>query len=52
MNKIFRNFINTREVVSFIDNMIVEMEKEEEHNEIVKVVVKRLVDNNLYIKYK
>jgi len=32
--------------------MIVEMEKEEEHNEIVKVVVKRLVDNNLYIKYK
>jgi len=36
--------------VSFINNIIVEIEEEEEHNEVVEDVVKRLVENNLYIK--
>jgi len=42
--------INTREVASFIDNVIVEIEKEKEHDKVVKKVVKRLVENNLYVK--
>jgi len=42
--------INTRKVASFIDNIIVGTEIEEEHNEIVEEVVKRLVENNLYVK--
>jgi len=42
--------INTREVASFIDNIIVGMEKEEEYDEVVEEVVKRLPENNLNIK--
>jgi len=37
-------------VVSFIDNVIVGTEMEEEHDEIVEEIVKRLVENNLYVK--
>ena len=36
--------------MSFIDNVIVGTEMEEEHDEIVKEIVKRLVENNLYVK--
>ena len=50
MNMIFQDLINTREVVSFTDNVTVGTEEEEEHNEVVKKVVKRLVENNLYVK--
>jgi len=42
--------INTREVASFIDNIIVRMEKKEGHDEIVEKVVKMLAEDNLYIK--
>ena len=50
MNKILQNIINTRKVVSFIDNVIVETEMEKGHGEIVEKVVIRLVENNLYVK--
>jgi len=49
MNEILWDLINTGEVASFIDNTIVGMEKEEEHNEVMKKVVKRLVENR-YMK--
>jgi len=49
INEILRDLINTGEVVSFIDNIIVETEKEEGHDE-VEEVVKRLAENNLYVK--
>ena len=42
--------INTGEVASFIDNIIVRIEEEEGYDEVVKEVVKRLVENNLYVK--
>jgi len=50
MNKILQNLINTRKVASFIDNVIISMEIEEEHDEIVEEVVKRLAENDLYVK--
>ena len=50
MNKILQDLINTGEVASFIDNVIVETEEEKEHDEIVEEVVKRLAENNLYVK--
>ena len=50
MNKVLWDLINTREVTSFIDNVIVETEEEEEYNKVVKKIVKRLVENDLYIK--
>jgi len=36
--------------VSFIDDVIVGTQKEEGHNEIVEEVVKKLAENNLYMK--
>ena len=42
--------INTGEIASFIDNIVVRTEEEKGYNEVVKEVVKRLVKNDLYIK--
>jgi len=42
--------INTGEVASFIDNVIVEMEEEKGYNKVVEEVVKRSAENNLYVK--
>ena len=50
MNELLRDLINTGKVAVFIDDVIVEMEEEEEHDEIVAKVVKRLEENNLYVK--
>ena len=50
MNKLLRDLINTGKVAAFIDDVIVEMEEEEGHDEIVAEVVKRLEENNLYVK--
>ena len=52
MNKILQDLINTGKVASFIDDVIIGMETEEEHEKIVEKVVKRLVKNDLYIKPK
>ena len=50
MNKLLRDLINTGKVVVFINDMIVGIESEEEHNEIVTEIVKRLEENDLYVK--
>ena len=52
INKILKDLVNTRKVASFIDNILVETEKEEEYNEVIEKVVRKLVENNLYIKLK
>ena len=36
-------------MASFIDDMIVGMEEEERHDEVIEEVVKRLAENNLYV---
>jgi len=50
MNEILQNLINTREVAGFIDNIIVGIEEEEGHDKVVVEVVKRSVENDLYVK--
>ena len=50
MNEIIWDLINMRKVVSFIDNVIVGIKMEEGHDKIVEKVVKRLAENNLYVK--
>ena len=50
MNKILRNLINTREVASFINNVIVGTEEKKGYDKIVEEVVKRLTEKNLYMK--
>jgi len=50
MNKILRDMINKGKVVAFMDDVLVETETEEEHGEIVEEVLKRLEENDLYVK--
>ena len=50
INKILWDLINTGKMASFIDDVIIEIEEKEEHNEIVEEAVKRLAENNLYVK--
>ena len=50
MNEILWDLINTRKVASFIDNVIIGTEMKEGHDEIVEKVVRRLAENNLYVK--
>ena len=50
INKILQDSINTREVASFINDVIVEIKKKEGHDDVVEEVVKRLVGNDLYMK--
>ena len=50
INKLLRDLINTGKVVAFIDDVIVGTEMEEGHDELVVEVIKRLEENNLYVK--
>ena len=50
INEILQDLINTGRVVSFIDDVIIEIESEEGHNKLVEEVVKKLVENDLYVK--
>ncbi len=50
MNELLRDFINTGKVATFIDDVIVRMETEEGYNEIVAEVIRRMEENNLYVK--
>ena len=50
MNKLLRDLINTGKVAVFIDDVIVGTEMEEGHDELVVEVIKRLEENDLYMK--
>ena len=50
MNELLRDLINIGKVVVFIDDVIIGTESEEGHDELVAEVIKRLEENNLYIK--
>ena len=52
MNELLRDLINIGKVAVFIDDMIIGTETEEEHDEIVVEVIRRLEENNLYMKLK
>jgi len=50
MNELLRDLINMDKVAAFIDNVIVEMEDKEEHDKLVAEIIKRLEENDLYVK--
>ena len=50
MNELLRDLINTRKVVAFIDDVIVGTETEEGHDELVVEIIKRMEENDLYMK--
>jgi len=52
MNEIMRDMINEGKVTAFMDDVLVGTETEEEYDEIVEEVLRRLEENNLYVKLK
>ena len=50
MNELLRDLINIGKVAAFIDDVIIGIESEEGHNELVVEIVKRLEENDLYVK--
>ena len=50
INKLLRDLINIGKVAVFIDDIIVGMESEEGCDKLVAEIVKRLEENNSYMK--
>ena len=50
MNEILKDMINEGKVVAFVDDVLVGTETEEGHDKIVEEVLRRLEENNLYVK--
>jgi len=50
INKLLKDLINMGKMRSFINDIIVGTETEEGHNELVEEILKRLEENNLYVK--
>jgi len=50
MNDILRDLINTGEVAAFMDDVLVGTEKEEKHDQIVEEILRRMEENDLYVK--
>ena len=50
MNELLRDLINIGKVAVFIDDVIIGMEMEEGHNELVAEIIKRMEENDLYVK--
>jgi len=50
MNNLFQDMINQRNTATFIDDIIVVMDTKKEHDELVEKILKRLKENNLFVK--
>jgi len=50
MNEILRDLINKGKVAAFVDDVLVETEIEKGHDEIMEEILRRLEENDLYIK--
>ena len=50
MNDLLRELVVEEKVAVFIDNMMIATETEEGHDEIVEKVLRRLEENNLFVK--
>ena len=50
MNDLLRDLVVEEKIVVFIDDVMIAMETEEGHNEIVEEVLRRLEENDLFVK--
>jgi len=50
MNDLFRDLINQGDMVTFIDDILVAIDMEEGHDELVEEILKRLEENDLFVK--
>jgi len=52
MNDLFRDLINQRDTATFINDILVATDTEEGYNKLVEKVLKRLEENDLFVKPK
>jgi len=52
MNDLFRDLINQGDMATFINNILVATDTKERHNELVEEILKRLEENDLFVKPK
>ena len=50
MNDLLRNLIKIGDVAASINNVMVGMKTEKENNDIMKKILKRMAENNLFVK--
>ena len=50
MNDLFQDLINQEDTTTFIDNILVVIDTEEGHEELVEEVLRRLEENDLFVK--
>jgi len=50
MNDLFRDLINQGDTATFIDDILVATDMEKGHDELVEKVLRRLEENNLFVK--
>jgi len=50
INDILRDLINKGKVAAFVDDILIGTEMEEGHDEIIQEILRRLEENDLYIK--
>ena len=50
MNELLRDLINTGKVVAFINDIIMGTDTKKKHEKIVAEVIRRLEENDLYVK--
>ena len=50
MNNLFRDLINQGDTATFIDNILVAIDIEEEYDKLVEEVLRRLEENDLFVK--
>jgi len=50
MNDLFRDLINQGDTVIFIDDILVAIDTKEGYDELVEEILKRLEENNLFVK--
>ena len=52
MNDLLRDMIEKGEIVVFIDDMMIATETEKEHDEIIEEVLRKMEENDLFVKPK
>jgi len=50
INDLFRDLINQGDIATFIDNILVATDTEERYDELVEEMLKRLEENDLFVK--
>jgi len=50
MNNLLIDIIETGDIAAFIDNVVVGTEIEEKHSDIVEKVLRRMAENDLFVK--